>query len=257
MDGPHLSIIIPALNEAARLPGTLTVLEEALGTWPFATEVILVDDGSSDGTDAIMAAAVSRDGRFRMTRHDHNLGKGAAIARGVALSRGAYVLFFDADLSYPLSAVTSALALLEPKVSAPPQASLPAPVPHVVIGARDVGHSDSRGRYGLVRRVSTRVFNALVESALHLGVRDTQCGFKAFQGDVARSLFPSLVVRGFGFDVELLFAARQRGLTIALLPLEMTPRDGSSVRVVRDSLRMARDVLRVRARGWMGRYRAP
>jgi dolichyl-phosphate beta-glucosyltransferase len=241
MEGPHLSLIIPALNEAARLPATINALEAELARWPFSAEVIVVDDGSTDATAALVDQQVARDPRFSLVRHPKNRGKGAAIASGVAASRGARVLFFDADLSYPLSAVEKALASLDAGAD-------------MVVGARDLARSDSRANYGFARRVSTRAFNALVEATLRLGVRDTQCGFKAFQGDVARDLFPNLVVSGFGFDVELLFAARQRRLRIALLALEMTPREGSSVRIVRDSLRMARDVLRVRARGWLGRY---
>jgi dolichyl-phosphate beta-glucosyltransferase len=244
MQGPHLSIIIPALNEATRLPLTVTALSESMRDWPFDTEVVVVDDGSSDDTAELVSALSLRDARFRLVRHARNRGKGAAIGSGVKASLGRYVLFFDADLSYPLTAVRGALAALDSGAD-------------VVIGARGLGGQDTRSRYGTLRRMSTRAFNALVETTLHLGVRDTQCGFKAFRGDVARALFPRLVVRGFGFDVELIFAARQLGLTLVQLPLEMTPRDGSSVRLVRDSLQMARDVLRVRARGWLGRYGRP
>jgi dolichyl-phosphate beta-glucosyltransferase len=241
MTGPHLSLIIPALNESARLPATLQAVVGAMATWPFETEVLIVDDGSTDGTPELVRERAGHDARFRLVRHPRNLGKGAAIVSGVEASRGARVLFFDADLSYPLASVVDALSALDAGAD-------------LVVGARDLAAADSRATYGLARRLSTRAFNAFVEATLRLGVRDTQCGFKGFRGEVARALFPDLVVTGFGFDVELLFAARRRGLAVALLPLEMTPRPGSSVHIVRDSLRMARDVLRVRVRGWLGRY---
>jgi len=238
----HLSIVIPAYNEAARLPATVDAVLEAVAVWPHTTELILVDDGSTDATGRIISEiAAARDGVTPVILRD-NRGKGGAIAAGVAASRGEFVLFFDADLSYPLEAVPDALGRLESGAD-------------VVIGARDLEPSNGRASYSPLRNATSLAFNAFVEVVLRLGIHDTQCGFKAFRGEVARELFPTLAVRGFGFDVELLFAARRRGCAIALMPIRMEDRAGSSVRVLRHGIQMARDVMRVRVRGWMGRYK--
>ena len=144
MSGPRLSLIIPALNEASRLPATLSAVVQAMAAWPFETEVIIVDDGSTDDTSGIVEMLAGEDSRFALVRHGRNRGKGAAIASGVAASRGDNVIFFDADLSYPLSAVAAAVDLLASGAD-------------LVVGARDLAGADSRATYGLARRVSTRV----------------------------------------------------------------------------------------------------
>jgi dolichyl-phosphate beta-glucosyltransferase len=237
----ELSIVIPAFNEAGRLPATLAAVEAAVASWPFATQVVVVDDGSKDATPTIIASHAASNPAITPVICPENRGKGAAVMAGVAATTGRWVLFFDADLSYPLEAVPKALVLLRDGAD-------------VVIGARNLDPANGRADYGPVRTLTSHAFNGFVQAVLGLGIQDTQCGFKAFRGDVARGLFPTLSIRGFGFDVELLFAARRRGLRIALMPIRMTGRDGSSVRVFRHGLQMARDVLRIRARSWRGHY---
>jgi len=238
-----VSIVIPAYDEVERLPHTVDAVLAEAARWPFTLELVLVDDGSSDGTLLLMQRFADDDARVRVVSYGTNRGKGAAVAAGVAASRGDFVVFFDADLSYPLAAVPAALTLFDEGAD-------------VVIGARDLAPS-GRAEYGLLRKVASTSFNAIVEAVLHLGVRDTQCGFKAFRGAIARALFPALEVRGFGFDVELLYLIRRWQLDLRLLPLKMNARAGSSVSVARASAEMLRDVLRIRLRAARGRYPAP
>ena len=240
-DGPELSIIIPAFNEERRLPETIAAVRAWLDRTAVDAELILVDDGSADATAEIVAAAAAADPRLVPVIHPANVGKGHAIVTGVARSRGAQVVFFDADLSYDLDYINDARRHLGDGAD-------------VVVGARDLASSDSRREYGFSRRVASGVFNRYVDLMLGLGVPDTQCGFKGFRGDVARPLFAALTVGGFGFDVELLFVARRWGLRIDRIPVEMTARGGSSVSVLRHSLGMARDVWSIRRRGKKGRY---
>lgn len=240
VEKPFLSLVVPAYNEAKRLPATVAAVTEAMASWDFLCELVLVDDGSRDGTGELIAQLATHDPRIVAVSYSPNRGKGGAVIAGIAASRGTRVLFFDADLSYPLSAVPEALRRLE---TSP-----------LCVGARDLDPEGGRSEYSFTRKLTSFMFNAFVGLFLRLGVSDTQCGFKGFHGDVARSLFPHLAVTGFGFDVELLFLARRFGLAIDRMPIRMVNREGSSVSVLRHSLQMARDVLRIRWRAWTGRY---
>ncbi len=241
MSSPDVSLIIPAYNEAARLPDTLRTVLAYLDAQALSAELIVVDDGSQDATPQLIQDAAQRDPRVVASLSPHNRGKGAAIARGVAQARGRYVIFFDADLSYDLSLIEVAIDALEGGAE-------------VVIGARDLGEVDAREAYGAGRRAATRVFNGLVEAALGLGVPDTQCGFKAFRLEVARALFAVLQVERFGFDVELLSLVRRWSLRLTRIPAVMRDREGSSVRLGRDSAQMMLDIWRIRRRHRRGDY---
>lgn len=230
---PALSIVIPACNERVRLPRSMAAILAWLDAHALDAELILSDDGSLDGTPDLIQDAARQDRRVVPVLGQRNRGKGAALRAGVARSRGASVLFFDADLSYPLDAIDQALDRLATGAD-------------LVIGARDLaaGHAG----YPLLHRAATTSFHLLVERALGLGIRDTQCGFKAFRGDVARPLFAALTVDRFAFDVELLVLARHWQLRIGLLPIAMTHAAGSSVRLGHDSLRMLVDIAQIRSR---------
>ncbi len=235
-----LSIVIPACNEQARLPPTLAAVTAWLDLQTLQAEVIVVDDGSQDLTAAVVRQAQSADGRIRLVQLQKNQGKGAALRAGVQQSQGRAVLFFDADLSYPLACVEVALKALE--------------TADLVIGARDLVEGAGHSTYPWIRRLATAGFQGVVDVSLGLGIRDTQCGFKAFRGNVARALFAVLTVNRFAFDVELLFVARRWQLSIARIPVRMTHVSGSSVRLLRDSARMLRDIARIRHRTARGGY---
>lgn len=239
---PELSLVIPAHNEAERLPDTLERLLAWLDERPtLPGEIIVVDDGSSDGTLALLEDAAAEDQRVVPLASPSNRGKGAAVALGMSRTRGRYALFFDADLAYGLGYIDPALALLRAGAE-------------VILGARDLTPEDSRHNYTLPRRLASSAFNRMVMRVLDLGIRDTQCGFKAFEGHVARALFPCLTIAGFGFDVELIYLARRWHLDVELLPVEMREQEGSSVNVVRHGLEMAADLASIYWRARQGKY---
>lgn len=232
----ELTLVIPAFNEEARLPATLDAVQAWDDPRMASAQILVVDDGSGDGTWEAIRAASGRDPRVVGIRLPANRGKGAAVREGVLNSRGAIVAFLDADLAYglePLGRILSAVA----------------DGADVAVGARDLQPGGGY-RYGLGRRVATVGFSLLVSAVMPVGVRDTQCGLKAFRGDLARSLFQEVVTDGFGFDVELLWRARRRGARIVRIPVRMREDGpgGSRVHPVRDGLRMAVQLLRVRLR---------
>ncbi len=234
------TVVIPCFNEARRLDRTIDAMVRFANERPDEVEVVFVDDGSSDATpDRLDRAAAAHDA-LRVVHLPENRGKGAAIAAGVQAAAGDAILFFDADLSYPLASIDAALDHLRDGAD-------------VVIGGRDLA-AEADGGYSPLRNLSSAGFNLLVEQTLALGVPDTQCGFKAFDARVARALFAQLSVQRFGFDVEVLFLARRWGLRIVRMPVEMTHASGSSVRIVRDSWLMFRDILRIRRNAARGVY---
>lgn len=238
---PSLSIVVPAYNEGARLARSLAEVSRYLDARHADAEVVVVDDGSTDDTRGVLAAAASGDPRVVPLAARKNRGKGAAVALGVANARGRAIAFCDADLAYPLDQLDLLLARLSAGAD-------------VAVGARDLLPDENRGRYGLARRLATSTFNALV--AVSLGIRngDTQCGMKAFRRDAARALFGALTIERFGFDVELLFLAERWGYRVDRVPVRMRASEASSVRVLRDGLAMAADLARIRLRARRGLY---
>ncbi|MBK7399013.1 MAG: glycosyltransferase [Myxococcales bacterium] len=234
----ELSLVIPAFDEGERLVKTLEQVLAWVGDRPY--EVIVADDGSTDDTEAVLARFADRG--VRSVRLAQNSGKGAAVAAGVRAARGDIVAFFDADLAYSLDQLDALLAPVREGAD-------------LAVGARDL-HPLGLGPYGPVRKLATMVFSGLVGTALGLVARDTQCGFKAFRADVARALFAAVSVTGFGFDAELLFLAQRWGLRVVRVPVFMHSHGASKVRVVRDALRMAADVARIRGRALRGAYPA-
>lgn len=216
---PPLSIVIPAYNEAARLPGTLRALRERFGG--SATEVIVADDGSRDDTAAIARAASSPELAVTVVRLPENRGKGAAVRAGVAASAGEVVLYMDADLATDLAGVDAFLARLGDA--------------DVVVGSRAVPGARVHNTTAL-RTAMGRTFNGMVRIVTRLDVHDSQCGFKAFRGDAARLLFALGAIDGFAFDPEVLVMARVLGYRIVEVPVDWTAVEGSSVRPLRDSL---------------------
>jgi dolichyl-phosphate beta-glucosyltransferase len=257
-DEPWLSVIIPTYNEARRLEPMLERVGQvfAEGILDAATtEVIVVDDGSSDATAALAAELVQPFERAMVLRLPEHRGKGAAVRHGVARASGAVVAYMDADLSVDPSGLPALLRRLADA--------------EVAIGSRALEESlvDCRS---VTRVVMGRLFNRLVKAQTGLPYLDTQCGFKAFRGPVARLLFHLGSLERFAFDVELLMLAERLGLRIAEAPVVWRFCPGSKVHLLRDPLEMASDVARVRLgllprrpvpgllarpRGWRGRVR--
>jgi dolichyl-phosphate beta-glucosyltransferase len=232
---PRWSLVIPAYNEAARLP---TYLKEILAYFEErdeSYEVIVVDDGSRDGTGERVREVAA--GRAGVTVHalDRNRGKGYAVRAGMALAAGRLRLMTDADGATPIREV----ARLEAALAAGADIAVGSRVLHDPTVVRDVR---------LHRKLSGHVFNFLVRRLGVASVVDTQCGFKLFRGPVADALFPRLTTDGFGFDVELLMLAERRGFRVVEVPINWADQPGSKVGVLREGPRMVLEVLAARRR---------
>ncbi len=237
-DVPRISVIFPAYNERARLPRTLRHAIAYLDKEYPGTEIIVSDDGSTDGTAELVEHEFSR---CRLVRAPRNMGKGAAVRRGMLAANGRFRLFSDADLSTPIEELSPMLALIQ---------ELDA---DVVIGSRALRGSRLEVRQPKWREWSGRLFNLLVQPLSGLPFRDTQCGFKLFRDQACEEIFRRLSSPGFAFDVEALMIARRLGFKIQEHPVRWLNDEASKVSMLRDAPRMLRDVLRFRWRQWSGR----
>jgi len=231
----HAALVLPAYNERGRIEASLKGIAAwhagRPGGWDW--DVILVDDGSTDGT-AELARRVAAGVRLPLTilRHDRNRGKGAAIRTGVLATAGDPILISDVDLSTPLTEWAKLAERL--------------PTHPVAIGSRAIERDLVRRAQPAYRVALGKVGNVLVRLLAVPGIRDTQCGFKLFRGDVARRLFREAVIDRFAYDMEILFLARRAGVAIAEVPVLWFNSPDSRVSVVRDSLVTLRDLLRIR-----------
>ncbi len=228
-----LTIIIPAYNEADRLGAGLAEILRYLHAHTPDYELIIVDDGSTDDTAAMVARAITGEPRARLIRYPENRGKGHAVRTGVLASRGDPVLFMDADLSTPLEEIPRLVRLLAEA--------------DVVIGSRGLPQAEIRQRPPVFRRLASAVFDQIKYTLVGLRrFRDTQCGFKGYRGPVARQLFALARVDRFMFDVEVLYLAEQAGLRIVEMPVAWADMPGSKVRFWEGVVNMFRDLWRIR-----------
>ena len=231
MTGPRWSVVIPAYNEARRLPRYLDEVCSFFDGRGEPYEVLVVDDGSTDGTGGVVSAL--RHPAVRVIRLAENQGKGAAVRAGMLAASGAHRLFTDADGATPIAE----LKRLEPPLLAGADLAVGSRVlvdPTVSVVARP-----HRVRAG-------RVFNWLVERLGLRVVADSQCGFKVFRAAAAEVLFRELRTRGFGFDVEILLHARALGHRVVEVPVNWADQAGSKVRVLTDGPRMLGEILLAR-----------
>jgi dolichyl-phosphate beta-glucosyltransferase len=233
---PRLSVVVPCYNEEQRLPRTIEQIEQYLDGHGISYELILVDDGSSDGTRRVMDEAASRNRNARIQALPVNRGKGRALAEGVKLARGAEVLVTDADLSTPIEE----LEHLENALAAGAG---------VAIASRAVKGSSVEVSQPIYRVLMGKVFNLIVQVFLLPGIWDTQCGFKLFRADVAHPVFAALTTDGFGYDPEVLYLAKKRGVRIAEVPVVWRHSAPTKVMAIRSSLDMFKHVVRIRFRG--------
>lgn len=234
-----LSLIIPAYNEASRIRHTLDVCSRYLDHQPYASEIIVVDDGSRDRTAEVVQEshpAVS------VIRYDENRGKGHAVKVGMTSAAGAYRLFYDADGSTPISELEKAWPLLENGTD-------------IVIGSRALPESDIAVRQPWYRQSMGRMYNRLLRMLRLTRFPDTQCGFKVMNAASAESVMPLITRDGFGMDCEMLAIAAQQGYRIDQIPVRWLNSEDSRVRVIRDSLDMIREVLIVRWNLNTGKYK--
>ncbi|GAB4427513.1 MAG: glycosyltransferase family 2 protein [Anaerolineae bacterium] len=239
---PYLSIVIPAYNEEARLPGSLQAIVTFVQAQPYRVEVLVVDNNSTDNTSAIIADFAGRYGFVRGI-FEGTQGKGAAVRTGMLTAQGTYRFICDADLSMPIEQIERFL---------PPQLT----GYDIAIASREV-QGAVRYNEPWHRHVMGRVFNTIVRLVAIPGLQDTQCGFKMFRGEVAEKLFPLQTMNGWSFDVEILYAARRWGFRIVEVPIDWYYSDRTRIHPLRDSVNMFVEVLRIRRNGWRGLYDPP
>jgi dolichyl-phosphate beta-glucosyltransferase len=229
-----LSIVIPAYNEEKRITATLESIFEFLKNRSRKFEIIVVDDGSSDNTAAIVENLKDIHPELKLVRNGVNRGKGFSVRNGVAESSGQYCLFTDADSSSPVENILLFLPFAGEN--------------KIVIGSRKLKQSQIRTRQPFFREFIGRGFNFLVRMMVFRGIKDTQCGFKMFSRKIAKDLFPMLTIDGFAFDVELLYLCRKMGFEIAEVPISWKHDDRSTIKPFRDSLMMFYEILKIRYR---------
>lgn len=242
MNKPYLSIVIPAYNEASRIGKTLEEVQEYTASKPFATEIILVDDGSVDGTPELFRAFQLHSAGTRAFRNEHNRGKGFSVRRGVLEACGQLVLFTDADLSAPIEEADKLLAALESSQA------------DAAVGSRALNRQLIGVHQPWRREFAGRCFNRFVRLFTGLKIHDTQCGFKLFRQESTRRAFDLQRVEGFGFDPEVLFLIERLGGKIVEVPVRWNDNPATRVHFLNDSLRMLLDLGALRWRAWSGRY---
>jgi dolichyl-phosphate beta-glucosyltransferase len=238
-----LSVVIPAFNEARRLPSYLHSVAAYLNGRGLSHEILVVDDGSTDDTARLIEQAGTQHRTIRLIRLPRNSGKGAAVRAGMQFAQGELQLFADADGATPIQELERLEAAVKNGAD-------------LAIGSRTLASRDSRYqvRARLHRTLLGNLFNRVVRRLGIRDIHDTQCGFKLFRKSVAQDLFSVARIDGYGFDLELLYIAQQRGYRIAEVPINWTDQPGSKVRVIRDGFRMLREMLAVRRNHARGLY---
>jgi dolichyl-phosphate beta-glucosyltransferase len=231
MNAVDVSLVIPAYNEEARLAPTLRSCARALAAWPGGWEIVVVDDGSTDGTVALCRGMAAEIPALRVVETRPNRGKGHAVRAGVHAARGAAIVMYDADGSTPATEIAKLLA---------PIARGDAPI---AIGSRYVG--GRRTDQPLWRRIWSRGANFVMQRTLVPGIVDTQCGCKAFTAAAARDLFGRSTVDGWSFDLEILALASRRRYRIVEIGVEWRDDRRSRVRPVRDLFRVIAEAISI------------
>lgn len=242
MSTPFLSIIIPAHNEAERLPTSLGAVKRFISSLPFETEVIVVENNSSDATAEIVREWMKTMPQLRLISLAQP-GKGNAIRSGMLAAQGDYRFMADADFSMPVEEIRKFL-------------SGGKPLAPVAIASREAPGSKRIGE-PFYRHLIGRIYNFLVRMLVLPGLQDTQCGFKCFSAEAAQAIFPLQRLEGWSFDVEVLTIARQLGFEIKQVPITWHYQPGSRMHLLGDSLQMAKDLFTIRQYKKKGLYNAP
>jgi dolichyl-phosphate beta-glucosyltransferase len=239
MTSPAVSLVIPAYNSARYLDDNVRRVRDFYAHAGIDGEVIVADDGSTDGT----ADTVAESDRTRVLRLPHR-GKGAAVRAGMAATAGAIAGFTDADLPYGMDPLPLAISYINDRRY------------HAVIGDRTLPGS-AYVSTGLLRTAVSEFASFSFRTLVTGGIYDTQCGFKIFRGDVGREVFRLTRINGFAIDVEVIYLLLKYRLDLKRIPVRLERNAPSSVRVIRDSLAAVRDIATIRWSWASGRYRAP
>src|SRR5712671_2261496 len=237
---PDLSIIIPSYNEESRLPATLERIAEYLSSYGRGAEVLVVDDGSKDGTAAVAEYFRIKIPSLRVVSNGVNRGKGFSVRHGIQEARGRIALFTDADLSAPIEEAGKLIDALGTN--------------DLAIGSRAVDRSLISVHESPFREFAGIIFNKIVRIVLWLPFVDTQCGFKAFRRERCRIIVDQQRIERFGFDPELLYLARHHGLKSTEIPVRWSHSPATKINMMRDSVLMFVDVFTIRWNAILGRY---
>jgi dolichyl-phosphate beta-glucosyltransferase len=229
-----LSVVVPAYNEESRLSATLERMLAYLSAQNHNFEILVVDDGSSDGTAGVVEGVAASRPQVRLLSYQPNRGKGHAVRCGMLRAQGERILFSDADLATPIEELEKLMARIDAGYE-------------IAIGSRDVAGSQLIRRQSLLREMGGRGFNQLVQLLAVPGIHDTQCGFKLFTRRAAKDVFSLCQIDHFAFDVEVLYVAiRVLGLRVAEVPVRWAHQEGSKVRFFRDAWRMFKTLFAIR-----------
>jgi glycosyltransferase involved in cell wall biosynthesis len=233
--------VIPAYNESTRICATLEKVLAFVRLQDWTAEIIVVNDGSTDGTSVVVQGYAARHPNLRLLENPGNRGKGYSVRNGVLHATGELILFSDADLSSPIEESTKLFDAIENGAD-------------VAIGSRWLRTELQVQRQPLRRRVFGRAFNLALRVVLGLRYKDTQCGFKAFTRRAAQAIFPLQHIERWGFDPELLFLAQRFGLRVEEVPVRWAHREGTHISPLRDGMKMGWEMLRVRWYAINGKY---
>jgi len=238
---PGYSIIIPAYNESARVGATLEKVLAHVARRGWDAEIIAVDDGSRDNTVEIIRGYAEKNPRLRLLQNPGNRGKGYSVRNGMLHAQGEVLLFSDADLSSPIEEADKLFAALAGGAD-------------IAIGSRWLRRDLQTQPQPFYRQIFGRIFNLMLRITLSLRFKDTQCGFKAFTGHAARTIFSLQKIERWGFDPELLYIARKLGIKVVEVPVEWAHSEGTRISPLRDGTRMFLEVLKIRWNGLTGKY---
>lgn len=245
MTSPYYSIIVPAYNEAERIGVSLERMLAYISDRKWPAEIIVVNDGSSDNTAAVVNDYARRDPLIRVIENPGNRGKGYAVRNGMLNASGQILLFTDADLSSPIEEAAKLFAAIESGEA------------DVAIGSRYLQSELQTRKQPIHRRMMGRAFNLALRAILGLSYVDTQCGFKAFSRKAVGIIFPGMKIERWGFDPEILFLARRYGLRVKEVPVSWAHDHRSKISPVRDGARMFGELVQVRMNSVGGKYVPP
>lgn len=238
-----LSVVIPVYNEAHRLHHNILDKTAFLNTQEFEYEIIIVDDGSTDGTKSILETEANNNSKIRVLSYIPNKGKGFAVRRGVLAAKGEYIFFIDADGSTPIMYLHSMLSILESGNA------------NVVIGSRNLKESNREVPQPIWRQALGRIGNILIRNFLSLKVKDTQCGFKGFTKKAAREIFRKATINRWGFDFEVLVIANVLKLKVVEVPVRWMDSEGSRFQMIGGSVTTLLELLQVKLQNTIGKYK--
>jgi glycosyltransferase involved in cell wall biosynthesis len=241
MPPPNLSIVIPAFNESARIEQTLVRVMECVEARNWDAEVLVVDDGSSDGTAEIVESWMRHFSRLHLVRNPGNRGKGYSVRNGLLQAAGDVVMFTDADLSAPMEEAEYLMAAIESGAD-------------VAIGSRWMDRARQTAHQPMYRRFFGRCFNRLTRTVMGLPFKDTQCGFKAFRRPAAQIVFRLQRIERWGFDPEILFIARKLHYRIREVPVTWGHDERSRISYLKDGIKMLEELAHIRWNSLFGRY---